>query len=95
MGTVTIGTAELRIINSTASKTVKMIEGEADANATRIYAEAYNESADSIEFYTFLRTLETYREILDSDTSLILTTDSPLFQLLKTITPQSLDMKRE
>ncbi len=88
-------TRELRTINSSASMTVKTIEGEADANVTRIYAEAYNQSPESIEFYSFLRTLETYKEILNSDTSVILTTDSPLFQLLKTINPEPLDVKPE
>ena len=78
-------TRELLTINSTASMKVKKIEGEADANATAIYAEAYNKTPESVEFYTFLKTLETYELILDRQSSLIMTTDSPLFRLLKTL----------
>jgi len=76
---------ELARIASEAYKTVEEIRGEADANATRIYAEAYNKSPESVAFFTFRRTLEAYEVILDRQSSLIMTTDSPLFQLLKAI----------
>ncbi len=45
------------------------IKGEADANATRIYADAYGKSP---EFYNFIKTLETYSNTLDSSTQFIL-----------------------
>ena len=74
---------DLQQIESEAYKRVQEIYGEADAKASTIYASAYNESKDSAEFYAFIKTLETYREILTSDISLVLTTDSPLFALFK------------
>ena len=74
---------DLQQIESEAYKRVQEIYGEADAKASTIYASAYNESTDSAEFYAFIKTLETYREILTSDISLVLTTDSPLFALFK------------
>ena len=74
---------DLQEIESEAYKTVQQIYGEADANASAIYAEAYDQTPQSVEFYAFLKTLETYREVLAKDMSLILTTDSPLFRLLK------------
>ncbi|MEC8012793.1 MAG: protease modulator HflC [Verrucomicrobiota bacterium] len=74
---------DLQEIESEAYKTVQEIYGEADAKASAIYAEAYDQNAQSAEFYSFLKTLETYREVLAKDMSLILTTDSPLFRLLK------------
>ena len=74
---------DLQEIESEAYKTVQQIYGEADANASAIYAEAYNQSSDAADFYTFIKTLETYAEILKSDISLILSTNSSLFKLLK------------
>ena len=78
---------DLQEIESEAYKTVQEIYGEADANASAIYAEAYNKSTDASDFYSFLKTLETYQDILNSDISLFLTTDSPVFQLLKNLEP--------
>ena len=61
------------------------MRGEADAKATNIYAEAYNQSEESIAFYEFIKTMETYQEMLDRDSMLILTTDSDIFSLLKNV----------
>ena len=80
---------DLQEIESEAYKSVQEIYGAADAKAAAIYAEAYDQSKQSAEFYAFLKTLETYREVLTSDVSLILTTDSPLFGLLKSFSPGS------
>ena len=74
---------DLQEIESESYKSVQKIYGEADAKASAIYAEAYDQNPQSVEFYAFLKTLETYREVLAKDMSLILTTDSPLFRLLK------------
>ncbi|MEC8653239.1 MAG: protease modulator HflC [Planctomycetota bacterium] len=74
---------DLREIESNAYKRVQELRGEADAEATRIYAEAYNKSAEAREFYGFLKTLDTYQSILGGKTNLILSTDSELFRLLE------------
>jgi membrane protease subunit HflC len=74
---------DLQEIESESYKRVQEIYGEADAKASAIYAKAYDSSAASAEFYQFIKTLETYREVLSKDVSLVLTTDSPLFRLLK------------
>jgi membrane protease subunit HflC len=76
---------DLQQIESEAYKTVQQIFGEADANASAIYAAAYNKSTEAVEFYGFLKTLETYKEVLSSDISLFITTDNPLFRLLKSL----------
>ena len=55
------------------------IKGEADANATRIYANAYGKSP---EFYNFIKTLETYSNTLDSSTQFILSTDNHYLKYL-------------
>ena len=79
---------ELQSIVSEAYRTIQVIEGKADAKATDIYAKSYNQSADAIKFYQFLKTLETYRRVVDSDTTLVLSTDSDLMGLMKAIEPE-------
>lgn len=74
---------DLREIESNAYKRVQELRGEADAEATRIYAEAYNKSPEAREFYGFLKTLDTYRSVLGNQTNVILSTDSELFRLLE------------
>lgn len=72
---------DVKILLSEAYKEAKGIEGVADANATKTYAEAYSKDPD---FYKFLKTLELYEKAIgSSQTKLILGTDNPLFELLK------------
>jgi membrane protease subunit HflC len=71
---------ELKRIQSEAYRTAQEIKGKADAEATRIYAQAYNQDP---EFYQFMKTLETYRASLDSETWLLLSTDSEFLKFLK------------
>lgn len=73
---------ELQRITSEAYRTAEETRGNADAEATRIYADAFGRDP---EFYSFLRTLESYKTTLDGDSSLILTTDSDYFRFLKDI----------
>ena len=55
---------ELKTINSEAYRTVEELRGAADAKATAIYAAAYNQSAEAVEFYQFMETLKVYKESL-------------------------------
>ena len=71
---------ELQRITSEAYRTAQEIKGKADAEATNIYAQAYNKDA---EFYSFLKTLETYKQTLSGETWLILGTDSEYLKYLK------------
>ena len=75
---------ELLRIRSEAYKTAQEIKGNADAEATNIYARAYNRSADTRSFYEFLQTMEAYKTTLDKDSSLVLSTDSDFYRFLKT-----------
>ena len=59
------------------------IRGEADAKATEIYARAYTQNPQAAEFYAFLKTLETYHKIFTKNSTLVLSTDSDMFALLK------------
>jgi len=74
---------DLNEIQSTAYRRVQEIRGEADAKASEIYARAYTQNPQAAEFYGFLKSMETYRKVLTKDSTLILSTDSDLFNLLK------------
>jgi len=71
---------ELKKITSGAYKTAQEIKGKADAEATRIYAEAYNKDP---EFYSFVNTLSIYKEALDKEAWLMLSTKTDFFKYLK------------
>jgi membrane protease subunit HflC len=73
---------ELKQIISGANRDALGIKGKADAEATKIYGEAY--SLDP-EFYSFQKTLEGYGKVIGENTSLILSSDSELYQYLKKI----------
>lgn len=79
-----LGTVErkLKEVISTANKEAVTIKGKADAEAARIYGEAYSKDPD---FYAFQKTLESYPEIVGSNTSLVLSSDSDLYQYLKSV----------
>ncbi|MEY2557267.1 MAG: modulator of FtsH protease HflC [Verrucomicrobiota bacterium] len=74
---------DLNEIQSTAYRRVQEIRGQSDAKATEIYARAYTQNPQAAEFYGFLKTMETYRKILPTNSTLVLSTDSELFSLLK------------
>ena len=74
---------EMNTIRSTAYRKVQSISGEAEAKSTAIYAAAYNASPQASEFYRFLKTLETYKTSLGGDTTVILSTTSPLLRYLQ------------
>jgi membrane protease subunit HflC len=70
---------ELQRITSEAYRQAQEIKGRADAEAADIYAAAYNRDA---EFYRFLKTMEVLKETLDSNTVLVLSTDSEFLRYL-------------
>ena len=79
---------EVKRIESEAYLKIQSILGEADAESTRIYAEAYGGTPERESFYEFVKTLEAYDKILDEKTTVILSTDSDLFKLLKGSKPE-------
>ena len=74
---------ELNTIESEAYKQVQTIMGDADAEATEIYATAYNQSPEAAEFYEFSKTMELYPEMIGGKSTVVLSTDSDLFKYLK------------
>jgi membrane protease subunit HflC len=76
---------DLLQIESEAYRKEQEIKGKADAQATGIYASAYNSSPSAADFYQFVKTLETYKKTLGKDTTTIFTSNSDLFRLFKHI----------
>ena len=78
---------DLDKIQSEAYREVEEIRGVADAKATEIYARAYNQSREAVEFYEFTRTMQSYNAVIGENTTLVLSTDSDLLKFLKGIDP--------
>ncbi|AMJ94367.1 protease modulator HflC [Alteromonas stellipolaris] len=76
---------ELKRIRSEAYRQVEDIRGKADAQAANIYAAAYNQSPATRDFYAFTRTLSAYEKLLNKNTTLLLSTDSEIYRLLKEV----------
>ncbi|UCG35346.1 MAG: protease modulator HflC [Candidatus Omnitrophota bacterium] len=77
---------ELKGIISTAYKKAQGIKGEADASAAKIYADAYNRDP---ELFSLLKTLDTYKNTVDENTTVLLTTDSEYLKYLSEISPKN------
>ena len=71
---------EMKRITSGAYRTAQEIKGKADAESTKIYAQAYGRDPD---FYSFTNTLDIYKKALDKDSTLVLSTDSEFFKYFK------------
>lgn len=71
---------DLKRITSEAYMKSQEIKGVSDGEATRIYAEAFGRDP---EFYSFVQTLDTYKETLGEDSSVILSTDSDFLKFFK------------
>jgi membrane protease subunit HflC len=71
---------EMKRITSEAYRQAEEIKGKADAEAAIIYAQAFGKDP---EFYSFLKTLDIYKETMDDGSSLILSTDSEFLKYFK------------
>jgi modulator of FtsH protease HflC len=71
---------QVQILLADATQQAEVIRGDGDANATRVFAEAYGRDPD---FYAFQRTLEAYRSALTSGTTVILSPKSEFFRFLE------------
>ena len=74
---------ELKNIQSAAFKSAEQIKGKADATAAEIYASAYNKSPQSKNLYSFLKSMETLEKTFSEKTSVVLSTNSEIYQYLK------------
>ncbi len=74
---------DLEKIRAEAYRKAQEIRGKADAEAIKIYADAYNKDP---EFFSFVRTLESYKNAINKDTTLILSTENEFYRLLNSST---------
>ncbi|HBR13949.1 MAG TPA: protease modulator HflC [Candidatus Omnitrophica bacterium] len=73
---------ELEQINAEAYKKSQEIKGKADALAIKIYADAYNNDP---EFYSFVKTLESYKKTAGQQTTMILSTQNEFFKFFNSV----------
>ncbi len=71
---------EKEILLSEAYKQQQQLMGQGDAEAFRIYAEAYGQDP---QFFEFMRSMEAYRKVLNQDTTLVLTPQSEFFKYIQ------------
>jgi modulator of FtsH protease HflC len=76
---------EKTILLAKAYEAAQKLQGEGDAISTKIYADAYGKDP---EFYAFLRSLDVYEEVINAQTSVVLSTDSALFKYLDSPNPR-------
>ncbi|MBN3041208.1 MAG: protease modulator HflC [Candidatus Omnitrophica bacterium] len=76
---------ELKQIESEAYKEAQKIKGKADNEAIKIYADAYNKDP---QLFSFLKSLEVYKQSIKDESTLILTTESEYFKYLKNSTSE-------
>lgn len=74
---------DLKEIQSDAYRQAEEVRGKADAEATTIFAAAYDRSADTRDFYEFLKSMETLEVTVDPETLMILSTDGEFYRFLK------------
>lgn len=70
---------EKTVILAEAYKNAQILKGEGDAEAIKIYAESFNQNP---EFYSFIRTLEAYKNTLNEKTTIVLSADSEFLKYL-------------
>jgi modulator of FtsH protease HflC len=75
---------EARVIVANARRDAEITRGEGDAEAARVYAEAYSAAPD---FYDFQRSLEAYRKTIGEGTTLVVSPDSGFFRFLERSEP--------
>jgi membrane protease subunit HflC len=71
---------QVQVIMAEAKRDALRLQGEGDAEAARIFAEAFESDAD---FFTFIRSLEVIQNATPDGTELILGVDSSLYSLLE------------
>src|SRR5438094_8142728 len=76
--------SDVASISSTATKNALETEGKADAEAASIYPAAFN-PPDAQELYSLLRSFDVIRAAFEIDTTAVISTNSDLGRLLKSM----------
>lgn len=86
---------DLNKIQSEAYRQVEEIRGLADAKATEIYAQSYNQSQQAVSLYEFTRTMQAYRSIISDNTTLVLSSDSELFKYIQGVNAENAATRKD
>lgn len=70
---------ERTILLAESYRQAEILKGKGDAEAIKVYAEAFEKDP---EFYAFVRTLQAYEKSLGKDTTIVLPVDSEFFRYL-------------
>ncbi len=70
---------EKTILLAKSYEAAQKLRGSGDAESTRIYADTYGKDP---ELYSFLRSLDAYEQIINNQTSLVLSAKSEMFKYL-------------
>ncbi|MEM7120897.1 MAG: protease modulator HflC [Pseudomonadota bacterium] len=71
------------VLISEARRQSEILRGEGDGEAVRIFADAFGQD---VEFFTFYRTMQAYREALNADdTTIIMSPDGDFLQFLNSV----------
>ncbi|MDR3089074.1 MAG: protease modulator HflC [Desulfobulbaceae bacterium] len=73
---------ELKTVLSAANRQSLNIRGQADAEVTKIYGQAYSQDP---EFFAFFKTIESYKKTIGENTTLVLSADSDLYRFLQSV----------
>lgn len=73
-------TFEKTKIISEAERQARSIRGEGDANAAKLYAEAFGKD---IEFFSFIRSLKAYEQSFTGNDVMVISPDSEFFRYMK------------
>jgi membrane protease subunit HflC len=68
------------VIIAEAQRQAQVLRGQGDAEATRIFADAFNRDP---QFYSFYRSLQAYRQAIGEGTTLVLTPESEFFRFFR------------
>jgi len=71
---------DVQILTAEARKQAEITRGQGDAQAVKIFADAYGRDPD---FYQLVRTLEAYRKSIDEGTTVVLSPNIEFFRYLK------------
>ena len=71
---------DVEVILAAADRDSNRLRGDGEAQAISILAESLNKDP---EFFSFQRSLEAYRAFLNQRTTVILSTDAPIFKFLQ------------
>lgn len=77
-------------ILSEAEKQARTIRGEGDANAAKLYADAFNKDR---EFFSFIRSLKAYEQSFKGNDVMVISPDSEFFRYMKLNTDNKSDKK--